>query len=247
MNLSEQAAEQRAIEELNQGKMFGSFGADDEEVQQRKQAILERDKAQFADRYVSAVAGMMDYRAGVPSLQNRSTGGEEGERQGAGQMSLDDAVNEMMQRAQSKGAELSPEQARQYLIQKYPDRFGSSETAAAPAPEAAPEAEKDGPRYGMSLGEQADQFSKDVVQPVGQGLKRLAGSMNSSAKAGKIKAELRAAAKSGMVPPAKTLASWMPMLSPEDQSLALELMADRYPDAPETRKLLQEYNAVATQ
>lgn len=226
-----------AVSQVQEARKTGLFGsipdADDPEVQEGAARLLEENRLLFEKRFRENLLGNAGYRGDPEQAQQTKA------PVAPAQMSLDDAVQASMANAKAKGIQATEDEVRQALVTKYPDRFGAQVSEAPSDP-------KKSARYGMSFGQQAEQFDQDVVQPVRHALRGVADKMNQGAKAEKASAQLRSAAKSGSIPPAKTLAEWLPLLGPEDQQLALDLLIEQYPEDPNTLAVLQRYNAVAT-
>lgn len=239
LSLSLEAAEQRAMKELNQGRVLGSFmgySHDDTETQERAAAIMERDKAQFADRFASAAGDMIETRYGGAPAANTAPAQPATAQQLPKDVSLDDAAAMMVQRAKADGANVSLEQAKLYLTNKYPDRFGGvaqNKDTAEPS------------GFRKAIRQNLEGMNRDIVEPTRQGLRKIASNLNEGAKGENVRAQFYAATKSGSMPPPATLAEWLPYLGREDQNAALEYLATKFPDDPRTLEVLNQQGGTA--
>lgn len=247
--LSRGAAEQQAIKELNQGKYIGSVDAEDEKVQVRAAEIIHDNKLQFADNYTEALEKMAGYRQGFASANSgqqppaATTGAQ------PAPASLDDAVKLMVDGAKSKGVSFSPEQAREYLLSKYPDRFGSQ---VADEPSAEPTPEQQRPR---KWGEIADNsIDKRLVGGIKQGVQKHAEFVRGASDAAVsglqqakqygarevARNRFSKALTMGHKPSARDLLDWLPHLDGADQEQALALLDELYPGALTIRQGLRK-------
>lgn len=249
--LSRGAAEQKAIEELNQGKFapgISGYDPEDEEVQQRADAIMQREKARYADSYMGALSQMAGARtgggglpaAGEPSAQQNQAPQSE-------PASLDDAVGAMIESAKAKGATISAEQAREYLTQKYPDRFGSGvagEPNAEPSQEA-PRPQSWGEIADNSVDKRAVRAVKGAAEGAVDATARGMAKLKSYGAKSVAQNRFSKALTMGQKPTVQNLSEWMPHLEGPDREQALAIMSELYPDDQLTQKALREYNHVA--